>query len=197
METSKINIEIATGILGIDFGMTRRQVRKVLGRPNEKDYLPAENPEDGVTEVWHYDDLEMSVTFDETENWKLTTFAVSSPDFLFEGVNLIGLSVEEVMEQIDFMDLGDMIIMDVNDEDDDIDVETQVGTIFHSGVNLWFVNGITTEIQWGKIWEEEYEIEKPPKKKKKKEKIDPEEASWSDEQRDWYKSYGTPLVKLE
>ena len=165
------NIEIGQGILGLEFGMDRRDVRKTLGKPDEIESFPPETEEDGATEVWHYDDLELSASFDETEEWTLTTLAVSSPDYLFEGVNLIGQSLEETMQQMEFLDIGEFLLIDVKpdeNEDDDDDNDLEVATIFHGGLNLWFENGITTEIQWGPIWEEE----EPEKKKKKKKEIE-------------------------
>ena len=175
----KENIEIGQGIMGLEFGMSRKDVKKKLGKPDEIEIFPPEEEDDGKSEVWHYDDLELSVSFDEIEEWTLTTLAVSSPNYLFEGIHLIGLSLEETMQQMELLDVGEFVLMDVNqDDDDEEEVDSQVATLFHAGVNLWFENGITSEIQWGSIWEEEEDI--PKKKKKKKKQEEPKYPSSAD-----------------
>jgi len=184
---NKTNIEVGQGILGLEFGMDRREVKKILGKPDEIETWPPDEEEEGSTEVWHYDDFELSASFDEADDWVMTSLAVSSEAYLFEGVNLIGLSLEETMQQIEFLDIGEFVLMDVkpDENDDDDDTENQVATIFHAGVNLWFENGITSEIQWGPIWEEE---EQPSKKKKEKipPKPLPKEEEIEEEEDDFY-----------
>ena len=102
--------------------------------------------DEGQTEAWHYDEHELSATFDEEDDWRLTSLAVSSPDFLFQGVNLIGLSNEEVIQQIEIMDLGEVSMEEISDDELP---DQQVATIVDASLNLWFEDGILTEIQWG------------------------------------------------
>src|SRR5690554_6076194 len=135
------NIKLGSGLGALKFGMTREEVKAALGEPNEiENYNPLEEDE-GQSEAWHYDEMELSANFDEEDNFKLTSLAVSSPDYLFEGVNLIGLSQEEVMQQIEMMDLGEVEMEDVAEE----------------SLNLWFEEGQLSEIQWGPYWDEDEE----------------------------------------
>lgn len=150
--TSK-NIELGKGIGNLKFGITRKEVTTILGEPSEKETI--EGDEDmGNSEAWHYDELELSVTFDEDDDWKLSSIAASSPDFTFEGVDLLSLSQEEVMQQIEIMNLGDIETEEiVGDEDED----QQVATIAEVSLNLWFEDGKLSEIQWAPYWDEDEE----------------------------------------
>ena len=147
------NIELGKGIGSLKFGITRKEVTAILGEPSEKETI--EGDEDmGNSEAWHYDELELSVTFDEDDDWKLSSIAASSPDFTFEGVDLLGLSQEEVMQQIEIMNLGDIETEEiVGDEDED----QQVATIAEVSLNLWFEDGKLSEIQWAPYWDEDEE----------------------------------------
>ena len=160
METiNEKNIEIGMGVLGLEFGMNRKDVKELLGKPDEIEKIkPEEDNEDydeGVVEVWHYDEHELSVTFDEQEDWLVAAMAVSSPDYLFQGVSMIGVSSEEVMQQLELMGFAGFEVEDLEIEDNEDLNEYQVCSIFSAGLHLWFENGMTTEMQWGPVWEEE------------------------------------------
>lgn len=148
------NIKLGSGLGTLKFGMTREEVKAALGEPNEiENYNPLEEDE-GQSEAWHYDEMELSANFDEEDNFKLTSLAVSSPDYLFEGVNLIGLSQEEVMQQIEMMDLGEVEMEDVAEEEV---AQQMVCSIAEVSLNLWFEERQLSEIQWGPYWDEDEE----------------------------------------
>ena len=151
MEDLKKNVILGEGVLNVKFGMTRDEVKAALGEPDEIENFDDEEDE-GQTEAWHYDEHELSATFDEVDDWRLTSLAVSSPDFLFQGVNLIGLSNEEVIQQIEIMDLGEVNMEEISDDELP---DQQVATIVDASLNLWFEDGILTEIQWGPYWDED------------------------------------------
>jgi len=145
------NIKLGKGLDKLKFGMTRDQVTDAIGEPNEiENYNPLEEDE-GESIAWHYDELELSASFDEEDDYRLTSIAVSSSEYLFEGVNLIGLSEEEVMQQIELMDLGDVELETMEEES----ALQSVGSIQEVSLNLWFENGELSEIQWGPFWDEE------------------------------------------
>lgn len=152
------NIEIGMGVLGLEFGMNRNDVKEILGKPDEIEKIrPEEDDEDdGMVEVWHYDEHELSISFDENEDWLVVAMAVSSPDYLFQGVNMIGVSSEEVMQQLDLM--GYQALYEVEDlpiEEGDGVNEYEVCSVYSAGLHIWFENGMTTEMQWGPVWEED------------------------------------------
>jgi hypothetical protein len=148
------DIKLGKGLDNLKFGMTREEVKAAIGEPNEvENYNPLEEDE-GASEAWHYDELELSASFDEEDDFKLTSLAVSSSDYLFEGVNLIGLSQEEVMQQVELMDLGDVELETVAEDET---MQQSVGSIPEASLNLWFEDGQLSEIQWGPFWDEDEE----------------------------------------
>ena len=78
------NIELGKGVDNLKFGLTREKVALLMGEPSEKETIDGDD-EMGTSEAWHYDELELSLTFDEDDDWKLTTIAASSPEFTFDG----------------------------------------------------------------------------------------------------------------
>ncbi|MGM0376393.1 MAG: hypothetical protein ACQEQ0_06435 [Bacteroidota bacterium] len=148
------NIELGKGLDKLYFGMHREAFRDIMGEPDEIESIENEELPEDLSEAWHYDDLELSASFDKLEDWRLTSLAVSSPDYTFEGIDLIGLSQQEVMEQVEMMDLGDASIEELSDDEEN---SQQIATLLDVSLNLWFDNGILTEIQWGPYWDEEEE----------------------------------------
>ena len=148
------NIELGKGMEKLYFGMDREAFREIMGEPDEIETIENEELPQDQSEAWHYDDVELSASFDKLEDWRLTSLAVSSPDFTFEGIDLIGQSQQEVMEQIEMMGLGDVSIEELSDDEEN---SQQIATLLDVSLNLWFDNGVLTEIQWGPYWDEEEE----------------------------------------
>ncbi|MGB1296532.1 MAG: hypothetical protein ACPG6V_13725, partial [Flavobacteriales bacterium] len=96
-------IEIGVGIDQIKFGMLKADVEKVLGKPDEIDKeLYGEN-EEAVLESWHYDELDLSLGFDEDEDWKLITVAVSDSKYTLKDKALVGLKISEIIDVLNAM----------------------------------------------------------------------------------------------
>ncbi len=148
----KKNILLGKGLEAISFGISKEELSKVLGEPTEIEIF--EDEEFGLTESWHYDEIELSANFEDVDGLKLVSLAVSSDEFTFEGTNLINRSLEEVIQQIELLDLGDIEVEEFDGED----LEGQiVATIPEVSLNLWFEDGILTEIQWMPFWDDEEE----------------------------------------
>lgn len=150
----QMDIKLGQGIGEVKFGMNREDVVRLLGEPSEKEILPPFDGEQGGSEAWHYDTIELSASFDEEEGFKLCSLAASSPESLFEGIDLLGLSQEEVLQQIEILGLGEVELEIIANEDGD---EQIVASIPEVSLNLWFEEGHLSEIQWGPFWDEEEE----------------------------------------
>jgi hypothetical protein len=152
MDVNIKDVKIGIGLGDIEFGCTKEKLKYLLGEPTEKDIYNASGEEDGyMTESWHYDEQEFSVSFDEEDNWKLTTISSSSEDTVFKGKTLIGKSVDEVLELLADEDLGENELEDLSDEE----VNQKLITFLGSSLNLWFEDDELTEIQWGVLWSDE------------------------------------------
>ena len=78
------------GLGDIRFGWTREKLEEFLGAPDEKDAYttPVNNDEEAASESWHYDNLELSVSFEEEDEWRLSAIAVSASDYHLKGQGL-------------------------------------------------------------------------------------------------------------
>lgn len=148
------NIKLGKGLGDLQFGMSREDFKKIMGEPDEVEVIENEEMPEDQSEAWHYDEVELSASFDKMEDWRLTSLAVSSDDYTFEGIDLIGLSQQEVMNQIEMMDLGDISLEELSEEEEN---SQQIATLLDVSLNLWFDNGILSEIQWGPYWDDDEE----------------------------------------
>lgn len=146
------NIIIGQGIDELRFGIDRDAVRDILGEPDEVEQYTDEEDEDNLTETWHYDEDEISVSFDEMIGWKLVTIAVSGIEYQFEGLELIGLHKEAVLRKVEKLELGEQLVEEFPAEDG---IKQTLITLDEVGVNFWFEDDILSEIIWGPIWDED------------------------------------------
>ena len=137
------------GLGKIIFGFTRNQVKEIAGEPTEIDTFQFdEEDEDELTESWHYDEQEMSFSFDEVEDWRLVNAAISSEKFTIRGEKIIGLSKEQLINLIEKLNLGEYFE----------DKENQVISVPDKQINFWFDEEEVSEVQWGVDFTEEGEV---------------------------------------
>jgi len=142
MEMKNINKGVGLGIL--KFGIYTTDVEEELGNPSEAE----KNDDEG--ENWHYDDYDMSMSFDEDS--RLVTIAVSDESYLLEGVSLIGKDVEFVEEQVKSMNLGESFHEEMSEGEEG---GVSVLGFEDSSMNLWFEGGVLTEIQFWPLFKDE------------------------------------------
>ena len=149
-ETSKIILP-GEGLGRIQFGMSREVVRKIAGNPDEIESYQHSGTESNKAEAWHYDEAEISFAFEEFNQWKLTSIAISSDEYSLQDKRLIGMTWQEVIPLLGKMDLGEINYENFIDEDEP---DVKLITIENAGLNLWFENNRLTEIQYSQLWEE-------------------------------------------
>ena len=148
------DILIGKGFDEIRFGMTRQEVKEILGEPDEIDeYLSSEEAEDN-TEAYHYDELELSVSFDELDEWRLGSIAVSDPEAVIEGLKLVGNTDDDLLGKLSALDLGEYEREDVSSPESP---DHEVISFYEASINFWLENGAVTEIQFGPLWDDENE----------------------------------------
>lgn len=148
-----MEITLGQGLDQLTFGLSREEVLQLLGEPSEKEFMEGDE-ESGAMEAWHYDEQELSIAFEEDTDWRLLSITAASPEVLFEGIDLIGLSQGEVMEQMEVFNLGEF---DIEDLTDDGSADQMVATNTDFSLNLFFDNDLLAEIQWGPFWDDEKE----------------------------------------
>ncbi len=145
-------INLGKGLGGLLFGVEKNAVSDILGTPDEVEQYTDEETEEVLNEAWHYDEMELSLSFDKEEEWKLCTISVSDADFTLNGEQLIGATEETLIEFIEAQKLGEFEKEEWSLDDD----ETQMLiTIESQSINFWFTEGIVTEIQWGPLYTED------------------------------------------
>lgn len=141
-------IKVGKGLNNVLFGISRETLKGQLGEPTEIDNYNAGDDDEYLTEAWHYDDYEISASFDEEDDWRLTTLSTSSPIATFEGKKIIGMSMKEIQDLIAPLGLGDSEIEDM--EEDQI-----LLSYVDSSLNFWFEDDQLSEVQWGVLWKDE------------------------------------------
>lgn len=134
--------------------MQREEVLALLGEPTEKENYPLDELEcDEEVESWHYDELDVSLSFNEEDDYRLVTIAVSGGDYVYNGVDPIGLDADALTELLEKNNIKDL------------ETEEEEGMVLFSsetlGINFWFEEGKLSEVQWGPFFADEDTIDWP------------------------------------
>lgn len=152
------NIESNKGLGELLFGMSRDEVKALIGEPFETEKPEHEEIEGlGRVEIWHYDELEMSIGFEEAEDWALMSISITAGFYELSGTSLIGKNLAEVSAELEKWGIIDY------ETEDHSDAESPNHKLIVSdflGMIIWFDNDLATEISWSPLYEEE-EDEKP------------------------------------
>ena len=144
-------IKIGKGVNAIRFGIHRETLKKELGEPTEIEQLSSDEDDDEneyFIEVWHYDEIDTSFSFDEEDDWRLTNIASNNDNLQFQGKNIKNMSIEEFRTLIDETELGEVEIEDIEDNH-------KLLSIIASSINFWFEENKLSEVQWGVLWTSE------------------------------------------
>lgn len=158
MKNDLKNILLSQGLGLVKFGMKRSQIVALLGLPDEKELNANSDSEEDYTETWHYDKDEVSLGFDEEEDWRLVSIAVTSDFYTLEGLALVGKGLEEVEKDLEKLEINDLVLED-DPSGDDADSRLLMSEDYE--LNLWFEEGVLNEIQWGPLYNDEDMIEWP------------------------------------
>ena len=142
-------IKIGLGLGEITFGSNKNSIKDKLGEPNEIEVLdvPIDDKEISL-EQWHYDELELSASFDLEQDEILDTLAVSSDEYTINGVSLIGKNIDEINQLLNTLNLGSFEKDEISDEDGN----SIIYSFLDSNMNFWFEDNELSEIQWGPIF---------------------------------------------
>ena len=128
-------ILLGKGLNDLPFGASQDQVEAILGKAEEKDELDMRGEK---SIAWHYWEMGLSLNFDESQDYRLSSMDVASPEVELLGVAMIGKSREWVKDFLDKQDIGES------------QEEVQRGLLYpDANLSLWFNGGVLEEIQWG------------------------------------------------
>ena len=145
-------IKSGVGLGEIKFGMKRDTVKEMLGKATEVEKFS--HPERGTTvaESWHYDELELSISFDKEDDWRLVTLAVSGEKYQYKNKNFVGMKKDALVETLKELKVDDLDFEDWASED------TPTQELIASdnlGINLWLEEKTVTEVQWGPLYDDD------------------------------------------
>lgn len=146
------SIQPGKGLGILKFGMSQKETKDLLGEPNETEKYSYTEEDEEWTEAWHYDELELSLGFDEVDDWKLTTLSVTSSFYELENRKLIGLSKEELISSLKEMNIRDYELEDWSSEDNP---GQELILSENKGLNFWFEDDTLHEIEWSPLWLDE------------------------------------------
>jgi hypothetical protein len=133
------------GLGSLKFGMTREEVKSVVGKPDEVENLPGfEEVVNEELESWHYDEHEFSLVFDADYDWRLVSIAVSDPYFTFHGKAIVGMAKQDTLDFLESLEI------EVSNEEDVSDAENPDLELIESdeaGIMIWFSNDEVIEVQ--------------------------------------------------
>lgn len=150
------DIKPSFGLGCVKFGISRKEAEELLGKPNEiekQDYSDSEH-----TEAWHYDDLELSLEFEEEEDWRLVTISVSSEFYEFKGKKLIGIDEDKLMSLLKELNIDDFEVEELSPIENP---SHKLISVYDLGINFWFENEVLMEVQWCPLFNEDDSIDWP------------------------------------
>ena len=154
--SKEINPGIGVGELKL--GISKENVRDILGEPDNCEKYSYSNTDKDLTENWDYKDLGLNISFDQEDNWKLCLITIESETYLLGNDIFIGQEKNKVLS-----DLENLKITDIEYEDMST-VEYPTHELFSSdtlGINFWFDYNKLTEIQISPLFVDDETIKWP------------------------------------
>lgn len=152
MNDQQKKILIGKGLGDLKFGMSRDDVKVLLGKADEEETYSYTESDQDMVDSWHYDDLGISVSFEEDKDWRLVTIAISSSDYTLDGVELIEMKIDDVVDLLEEIVDDEVEYEDLEDEDGG---NSKLITIDKWSLNFWFEDDMLSEVQWGPIYKAE------------------------------------------
>lgn len=158
MKEALKEIKPGYGLGVLKFGMSRAEVKLMLGEPSFIDKYSHSDSTNDLTESWEYDQLELSLSFDEEENWKLTMISVAADFYELGGNPLVGLTEENSIQELNLLEFEDLDLEDCSERDGE---DHKVIEIEEKSINFWFIDGVLDEIQWSPFFIDDDTIDWP------------------------------------
>jgi len=158
MKEALKEIKPGFGLGNLKFGMSRAEVKLILGEPSFIDKYSHSDSNEDLTEAWEYDELKLSLSFDEEEDWKLIMISVSSDFYQLNSESLIGLEREKLIQALENLNLGELNLEDCSEDDSE---DQKVIEIDEKSINFWLNEGVLDEIQWSPLFIDDDTIKWP------------------------------------
>ncbi|MBX2845362.1 MAG: outer membrane protein assembly factor BamE [Saprospiraceae bacterium] len=148
------SIRLGYGLTGIKFGMTKEELQEAMGAPSEKDSFTNED-DSTITEAWHYDEVSLSFTFDEADDFRLGGISVNNDEYRLRDVIAVGMKKEKVLDALDDLNFGPYGVEDMSNEENP---SHELVALDHKSLYLWFDDDHLSEIQWFPAFDDNEEV---------------------------------------
>lgn len=149
MSDSK-NILIGEGLPNIKFGMTKSQIKKLIGAPDESEVYTFSEEESDITEAWHYDELGLSLSFDQENDWLLGSIAISDDEYKLGKLSVIGMDQEALLDTLKKFSIDTITIESHIDTDDG--TEVILVNCEDDNICFWLEDDVVSEVKWSPRW---------------------------------------------
>jgi hypothetical protein len=92
-----MELKAGVGFGKIQLGMTESELEALLGRPSE---VRSENVDGETEQVWHYNELKLSVSFFSSDDGELGSIRTTGKSLLVDGEAVIGGDPVKVMNAL-------------------------------------------------------------------------------------------------
>jgi hypothetical protein len=138
------------GIGNIRLGMTKAEVEKILGSPDDQEVIEYEDDESSCT--FYYFDLEIDLTFESEDDDRLCFISVENEKFSLEDKIRIGQNKEEVIKYCKELKYSEPELEDLSSEDIP---NQELLSLDNENINFWFTDNCLDEIQIGTFWKDD------------------------------------------
>jgi len=150
----KTTIVPGVGFGDLKFGMSEEEVVGLLGKPDEIEVQ--EMDDDESINIYYYDNIGISMSFDSMEEFRLVEFAFDDSRFVLENELFPGMTKELFLKHAE--ELGDYDVDDLTGEDSDV---TELYVFEDKNINVWIKDGVVDTIQIGPFWSDDENIKWP------------------------------------
>jgi len=150
----KTTIVPGVGFGSLKFGMSEDEVVGLVGKPDEIEVQEMDDEES--MNIYYYDDLGVSMSFDSLEDFRLVEFSFDDSRYTMEKNFFPGMSKELFLEHA--AELGDYDVEDVSGEDTDV---TELYVFEDKNINVWVKDGVVDTIQIGPFWSDDENVAWP------------------------------------
>lgn len=153
---TKHKIIPGVGFGEIKFGMSQDEVENILGEPDE---VEEQNYGQGeAAEVYYYDELGISMSFDAEEEFRLVEISFEDDNFLLYDLIHVGQPIEEVLTLADKAQMG---AYDLEDLTDDGFEGKELYSFEAPNINFWSDDKVLSSIQIGPFWIDDDHVKWP------------------------------------
>jgi len=148
-------IKLGRGLGDILFGISKDDLENLIGEADFEESFENENPDLGESHVWHYNDTNLSFTFEELDNFKLGMISVNTDQYTLRDSIRIGQEKQHVLDLLEELNMTEYAQEDHSNEDNP---DHTLVTIDEKSLYLWFDAGKLSEIQWFPFYDGDDEI---------------------------------------